>query len=68
MNTALAAGPNWAQILMAKLRVTNQVFPYLYLPMALGLLLEHVIMTVMVMMPVTLGYMNTALAAGRNWA
>jgi len=30
-NTALAAGRNWAQTLMVKQQLTNQVFPYHYL-------------------------------------
>ena len=35
--------------LMVKLRMTIQDIPYLYLPMVLGLLLELLVMTVMVM-------------------
>ena len=40
--------------------VTSPDIPYLYLPMVLGLPLELLLMTVMVMMPVTSESTNTA--------
>ena len=47
---------SWTQLgadIDGEAAVTSQVGPYLYLPMVLGLPLELLLMTVMVIMPVT---------------